>query len=41
VGESTFEQQLVATTADPDIQKELQRIDEEFVPVAAGGLETL
>ena len=37
--QSPFEQQLVAMAEDPDIQRELQRIEEEFAPAAADGLE--
>ena len=36
---SPFEQQLAAMADDPDIQRELQRIEEEFAPAAADGLE--
>jgi hypothetical protein len=37
--QSPFEQQLAAMAEDPDIQRELQRIEEEFAPAAADGLE--
>ena len=37
--QSPFEQQLAAIADDPDIQRELQRIEEEFAPAAADGLE--
>jgi hypothetical protein len=37
--QSPFEQQLAAMADDPDIQRELQRIEEEFVPAAADGLQ--
>jgi hypothetical protein len=37
--QSPFEQQLAAMADDPDIQRELQRIEEEFAPAAADGLE--
>ena len=36
---SSFEPQLAAMAEDPDIQRELQRIEEEFAPAAADGLE--
>ena len=36
---SPFEPQLAAMAEDPDIQRELQRIEEEFAPAAADGLE--
>jgi hypothetical protein len=36
---SPYEQQLAAMAEDPDIQRELQRIEEEFAPAAADGLE--
>jgi hypothetical protein len=36
---SPLEQQLAAMAEDPDIQRELQRIEEEFAPAAADGLE--
>jgi hypothetical protein len=36
---SPFEQQLAAMAEDPDIQRELQRIEEEFAPADADGLE--
>ena len=35
---SPFEQQLAAMAEDPDIQRELQRIEEEVAPAAADGL---
>jgi hypothetical protein len=38
--QSPFEQQLAAMADDPDIQRELQRIEEEFAPAAADGLES-
>jgi hypothetical protein len=34
-----FEQQLAVMAADPEIQRELQHIEEEFAPAAADGLE--
>ena len=34
-----FEQRLAAMAADPDIQRELQHIEEEFAPAATDGLE--
>ena len=40
VAQSAFEHQLVAMAADSDIQQELQRIEEEFAPFAADGLDT-
>jgi len=40
VAQSAFEHQLVAMAADLDIQQELQRIEEEFAPFAADGLDT-
>jgi len=36
---SPFEPQLAAMAEDPDIQRELQRIEEEFEPAAADGLD--
>jgi hypothetical protein len=39
VVQTPFEQQLTAMAADPDIQQELRRIEEEFAPAAADGLE--
>jgi hypothetical protein len=36
---SPLEQQLAAMAEDPEIQRELQRIEEEFAPAAADGLE--
>ena len=36
---SPCEPQLAAMAEDPDIQRELQRIEEEFAPAAADGLE--
>ena len=37
--QNTFEFQLAGMTADSEIQQELQRIEEEFAPAAADGLE--
>jgi len=39
MAQNTFEDALVAMAADPDIQRELQCIEEEFAPAAADGLE--
>lgn len=39
VASNTFEHALVAMAADPDIQRELQCIEETFAPAAADGLE--
>jgi hypothetical protein len=36
-----FEAQLVAMSADPDIQRELHQIDEEFAGTESDGLDTL
>jgi hypothetical protein len=38
--QSTFDQQLAAMAADQEIQQELRRIEEEFAPAAANGLDT-
>lgn len=40
VAQNTVEQQLATMAADPEIQQELRRIEEEFAQVAADGLET-
>jgi hypothetical protein len=37
--QNTFESQLAGMVADPEIQQELRRIEEEFAPAAADGLE--
>jgi hypothetical protein len=37
----TREEALAAMAADPDIQREIQAIEEEFAPAAADGLEPL
>lgn len=37
--QSTFESQLVAMASDPEIQAELQKIDQEFAITEADGLE--
>ncbi len=37
--QSTFESQLAGMATDPEIQQELRRIEEEFAPAAADGLE--
>ena len=36
-----FDQQLAAMAADPEIQRELHKIDEEFAGTESDGLETL
>ena len=36
----TSEDALAAMAADPDIQREIQAIEEEFAPAAADGLES-
>jgi hypothetical protein len=36
-----FEAQFVAMAADPDIQREIHQIDEEFAVTEADGLDTL
>jgi hypothetical protein len=36
-----FDAQLVAMAADPDIQREIHQIDEEFAETESDGLETL
>jgi hypothetical protein len=36
---NTFENALAAMAADPDIQRELRGIEEEFAPTTADGLE--
>jgi hypothetical protein len=38
--QSAFDQQLAAMAADQEMQQELQRIEEEFAPAAADGLDT-
>jgi hypothetical protein len=38
--QSPFDQQLAAMAADQEIQQELRRIEEEFAPAAADGLDT-
>ncbi len=37
----TFEKQLAAMAADPEIQSELHKIDEEFSVTESDGLESL
>ena len=37
--QSTSDQQLAAMAADQEIQQELRRIEEEFAPAAADGLD--
>ena len=39
--QSVWDSQLVAMAADPEIQNELQKIDEEFAVAEANGLETV
>ena len=41
IAQNTFEDALAAMAADPEIQRELQGIEEEFAPAAADGLEPL
>jgi len=36
-----FEAQLVAMAADPDIQRELHQVEEEFAVTESDGLDTL
>ena len=36
-----FEAQLVAMATDPDIQREIHQIDEEFAETESDGLDTL
>ena len=36
-----FEKQLAAMAADPEIQRELRKIDEEFAVTESDGLESL
>ena len=38
--QSAFDPQLAAMAADQEIQQELRRIEEEFAPAAADGLDT-
>ncbi len=40
IAPNPFENALVAMASDPDIQRELQCIEEEFAPAAADGLES-
>jgi len=40
-GQDVFEDQLAAMAADPEIQGELQKIDEEFAFAEADGLEVV
>lgn len=35
--QNALEHQLILMAADPDVQQELQRIEEQFTPVAADG----
>jgi len=39
--QNVFDKQLVAMAADPEIQRELQKINDEFTETEADGLETL
>lgn len=39
--QNSFENQLAAMAADPEIQSELQKIDEEFAGTETDGLEAL
>ena len=39
--QTVFDQQLVAMAADPEIQRELHKIDQEFAGTESDGLETL
>ena len=39
--QNVFDQQLVAMAADPEIQRELQKINDEFAATESDGLETL
>ena len=39
MAQNIFEETLAAMAADPDVQRELQCIEEEFAPAAADGLE--
>jgi hypothetical protein len=39
--QNALDAQLVAMAADPDIQRELHKIDEEFAVAESDGLETL
>ena len=41
VKQQAFEKQLVAMAADPEIQSELHKIDEEFAVTESDGLESL
>lgn len=41
LAQTTFEDALATMAADPDIQRELQCIEEEFAPAAADGLGPL
>jgi hypothetical protein len=38
--QSAYDPQLAAMAADQEIQQELRRIEEEFAPAAADGLDT-
>ncbi len=39
--QGVFDQQLATMAADPEIQRELHKIDEEFAGTESDGLETL
>ncbi len=41
ITQNPFEDALAAMAADPEIQRELECIEEEFAPTAADGLEPL
>jgi hypothetical protein len=41
LAQNMFEDALATMAADPEIQRELQCIEEEFAPAAADGLEPL
>ena len=41
ITQNPFEDALAAMAADPEMQRELECIEEEFAPTAADGLEPL
>ena len=41
ITQTTFDDALATMAADPEIQRELQCIEEEFAPAATDGLEAL
>jgi hypothetical protein len=41
IAQNMFEDSLAAMATDPEIQRELQCIEEEFAPASADGLEPL